>query len=287
MMMMMHCDVATRRPADRRFALTDWRARLGTGLLLTATLAVMSPPAALAQATAGAAATYLSDRAWTSMTNGWGPVENDRSNGEEAGGDGAPLTLNKVTYPKGLGAHAPSDLRFALNGACTSLMADVGVDDEKGTAGSVVFQVWTDGVKKYESGIMTGSMPGESITVSVLGTTELALIVADGGDGTWSDHGDWANARVSCGGDTVPAVTVASPRPAPGTSRSPARPTVAFPEAMNAATLTPARAQAGERVGGSTTLAFRFPTMRMPTTRPNAPPIPAPINWARMSLAVA
>jgi len=37
------------------------------------------------------------------MTNGWGPVERDRSNGESAPGDGNPLTLDGVVYLKGLG----------------------------------------------------------------------------------------------------------------------------------------------------------------------------------------
>ena len=32
--------------------------------------------------------TYLSDRAWTTVENGWGPVEKDRSNGETAADDG-------------------------------------------------------------------------------------------------------------------------------------------------------------------------------------------------------
>ena len=53
------------------------------------------------------------------MTNGWGPVEKDRSNGEAGASDGEPITLNGVTYAKGLGAHAASDVRYALNGACS------------------------------------------------------------------------------------------------------------------------------------------------------------------------
>jgi hypothetical protein len=200
------------RRIGRRCASSHLRARLGTGLLVAASLAVMSPPAALRAAGPSTARFYLSDRAWTSMTNGWGPVERDRSNGDQAEGDGATLTLNGVTYPKGLGVHAPSDVRFALNGACTSFMAVVGVDDEKGAEGSVIFQVWTDGVKQFDSGVMTGAMPGANVNVSVLGVKEIALIVTDAGDGNWSDHGDWANARVRCGGDTTgPTVTPISP----------------------------------------------------------------------------
>ena len=60
----------------------------------------------------GSGGTYLSDLPWTSMINGWGPAERDRSNGELGASDGATLTLNGVTYAKGLGVHAV--LRCAL-----------------------------------------------------------------------------------------------------------------------------------------------------------------------------
>ncbi|MGH3117192.1 MAG: PQQ-dependent sugar dehydrogenase, partial [Gaiellales bacterium] len=58
--------------------------------------------------------TYLSDLTWTTMTNGWGPAEKDKSNGEQALGDGRTLTLNTQTYAKGLGVHAASDIRYAI-----------------------------------------------------------------------------------------------------------------------------------------------------------------------------
>jgi hypothetical protein len=179
-------------------------------VVLMAVVALLSPPPATAQTST--ATDYLSDRAWTSMTSGWGPVEKDRSNGGYAGGDGLPLSLNGVVYQKGLGAHAPSEIRYALGGACRALTATVGVDDEQGAAGSIVFQVWTDGVKQFDSGMLTGAMPGLNINVSMLGAQELALIITDGGDGNWNDHGDWADARVSCGADTrAPTMTATSP----------------------------------------------------------------------------
>jgi hypothetical protein len=115
-------------------------------------------------------------------------------------------------------------VRYALNGSCTSLTAVVGVDDEKGAEGSVVFQVWTDGVKQFDSGVVTGAMPGAAVSVSVVGVTEIALIVTDGGDGTWSDHADWADVRVSCGADrsvpTVPTATTTTTTTAPAAGAS-------------------------------------------------------------------
>ncbi len=112
---------------------------------------------------------YLIDLTWTSATNGWGPVEKDRSNGETAAGDGRTITLNTVSYPKGVGLQAASDVRYYLGGTCSTFTSDMGVDDEAGTAGSVVFKVWADGTKLYDSGVMTGTTATESVSVSLTG----------------------------------------------------------------------------------------------------------------------
>jgi glucose/arabinose dehydrogenase len=157
---------------------------------------------------------YLSDLFWTSMTNGWGPVELDRSNGENAAGDGRTITLNGTTYAKGLGGHAASDVRYSLGGNCTRFRASVGVDDEVSSAGSVVFQVWAEGTKLYDSGVMTGTSATKNIDIDITGRTSLALIVTNGGDNVDFDHADWANARVECGGapgSTPPSATIATP----------------------------------------------------------------------------
>jgi LmbE family N-acetylglucosaminyl deacetylase len=141
---------------------------------------------------------YLSDLTWTSMTNGWGPVERDLSNGEKAQGDGHTITLNGVTFAKGLGGHAASDVRYAIGG-CTRFQASVGVDDEVGPNGSVVFQVYLDGVKAYDSGLMLGNSLTAPLDLDVTGKNELRLVVTNGGDNVDYDHADWANARLTCG----------------------------------------------------------------------------------------
>jgi alpha-galactosidase len=142
---------------------------------------------------------YLSDRAWTVAANGYGPVERDRSNGEDLAGDGTTIALKGVPYAKGLGVHATAEVRYPLNAACTAFTAVVGVDDEVGANGSVAFQVWTDGVQRFDSGVMTGAMAGQSVAVNVTGANELLLFMTDGGDGSNYDHGDWADAQVTCG----------------------------------------------------------------------------------------
>jgi glucose/arabinose dehydrogenase len=157
--------------------------------------------------------TYLSDLSWTSMTNGWGPVEKDTSNGEANAGDGHTITLNGVTYAKGLGAHALSDIRYAIGGNCTRFHSDVGVDDEKSTNATIVFRVYADGALLYDSGTMTPSSATKTVDVDITGKSELQLSVGDAGDGIDSDHADWAAARVDCGqsANAAPVPTIASP----------------------------------------------------------------------------
>jgi hypothetical protein len=141
---------------------------------------------------------YVSDLTPTSSTNGWGPVEKDRSNGESGAGDGHVITLNGATYQKGLGVHANSNLTYDLTGkGYTTFTSDIGVDDEVGARGSVIFQVWADGVKLYDSGVMIGTTATKSISVPIAGKSIFSLVVIGGNDGVDFDHADWAGAKLS------------------------------------------------------------------------------------------
>ncbi|WP_231557371.1 NPCBM/NEW2 domain-containing protein [Deinococcus sp. YIM 77859] len=152
----------------------------------------------------------LSNEPWTAATNGWGPAERNRSNGEKGTGDGRTLTLNGKTYGNGFGVHSDSSLSFDVGGKCTSFTADIGVDDEVGSLGSVVFQVYADGVKLYDSGIMTGASTTKSVNVNIAGRRELKLVVTNAGDNIHYDHADWANAMLR---DCVVTTTTAPSTP--------------------------------------------------------------------------
>ena len=146
---------------------------------------------------------YLSDLATVSTTNGWGPVEHDQSNGEQGSGDGGPITIGGVVYPKGLGVHAPSTIVYSIDG-CSLLRAGIGLDDEVGSNGSVIFEVRGDGGLLYQSGILRGSDGAEDIAVDITGVSSLELRVTDGGDNVYWDHADWGDARIECGGGPPP-----------------------------------------------------------------------------------
>jgi hypothetical protein len=219
--------------------------------------------------------TYRSDLTWTSLTNGWGPLEKDLSNGELGTGDGLPLRLAAQTYAKGLGGHAPSDVRYALAGNCSRFKASVGVDDEVGSNGSVTFEVYADATKIYDSGLMTGSTATQLVDVSVSGASQLRLAITNGGDNINYDHADWALARIECGsggGDiTPPTITTRTPAPGATGIALDVSPTATFSEAMDASTLTSATltiVQQGQSTPLAATVSYDGPS-RTATLDPN------------------
>ncbi|WP_192583112.1 NPCBM/NEW2 domain-containing protein [Streptomyces albicerus] len=141
---------------------------------------------------------YLGDLPWLSTTNGWGPVERNTSNGESAAGDGNPLTINDVVYAKGLGVHAESSIEYYTGKACETVTAQVGVDDEEGSEGSVAFEIWADGTKAASTGVLTNAQAAQALSADVTGAQVVRLVTTDGGDGITSDHGDWGDARLTC-----------------------------------------------------------------------------------------
>ncbi|WP_372350661.1 NPCBM/NEW2 domain-containing protein [Streptomyces sp. KL116D] len=199
-------------PSGKSFA-TPWRVTVPAGTAtgsydLTLRASYRSPqgtrvtttvPVTAHVATAPPAGTSaLSDLPWLATTNGWGPVERDTSNGESAAGDGNPITIGSVVYAKGLGVHAQSSVDYYTARACERVTAKVGVDDEKGTKGTVAFEIWADGAKVASTGVLTNADAAQDLSADVTGAQVVRLVVTDGGDGIDSDHADWADAQLSC-----------------------------------------------------------------------------------------
>ncbi|HKI28480.1 MAG TPA: NPCBM/NEW2 domain-containing protein, partial [Actinomycetota bacterium] len=144
--------------------------------------------------------TYAGDLAWGTARNGWGPPEIDRSNGERAPDDGGPLRIGTSAFDHGIGAHAPSLIVVELDGRCSLFLADVGLDEEVGDRGSVVFEVWGDGERVAVSGIVRGPQAPVPIAADLRGVGRMSLVVTAGGDGNAFDHADWGDARLACSG---------------------------------------------------------------------------------------
>ena len=141
----------------------------------------------------------VSDLPFVSATNGWGPVERDTSNGEQAAGDGKPITIGGTTYAKGIGTNSISDIRIYLGGRCTSFTSAVGVDDEQHGAGTVTFSVVADGTTRVATPTLRGNQPATTLNADLTGVQILDLVVGDAADGNGNDHGDWAAPVLTCG----------------------------------------------------------------------------------------
>lgn len=140
--------------------------------------------------------TFLSDMPFFSnVSNGWGPAERDTSVGGSGQGDGNMITLNGKGYEKGLGVHAYSKASFYIGKNFSRFITDIGLDSET-QGGSVVFRVWGDGQKLYDSGVMKSETDTQHVNVDVSNVDVLTLEVTDGGVGNGATHADWAGAKL-------------------------------------------------------------------------------------------
>lgn len=143
-------------------------------------------------------AVYLTDLperiAWARQ--GWGVLGIDESVRADATGPTVPLEIAGRRYTKGLGTHANSEIYFHLDGLYDSFEAEAGCQAGAGV-GSIVFQVFGDGTKLYDSGLVKGGEPARQVSVKVAGIQLLKLAVADGGDGILCDMANWAEARLT------------------------------------------------------------------------------------------
>ena len=67
------------------------------------------------------------------------------------------ITLNGKEYDKGIGVAINSSVTYNLDGKYARFFSDIGVDDSTGGEGSVTFQVWADGKKIFDSGVIHGN----------------------------------------------------------------------------------------------------------------------------------
>ncbi|AXB42053.1 glycoside hydrolase family 97 catalytic domain-containing protein [Amycolatopsis albispora] len=140
----------------------------------------------------------VSDLPFVSAANGWGPVERNRSVNDQAAGDGNPLRIGGVTYEKGLGTHAPSEVTVYLGRGCQEFTALAGLDDETTEPGSAVFEVLGDGAPLAATPVLRGGDAALAVRADVRGVRMLTLRTTDGGDGKNHDHTDWAVPRLTC-----------------------------------------------------------------------------------------
>ena len=151
------------------------------------------------------------------LRQGWGRPKIDRSIEDR------PLSIGGRSFERGIGSHASSLLHLRLAGGTERFASWVGVDDETEGRGSVVFRVYADGRKRFDSGVMRGGDGPLRIDLVLEGVQMLTLVTTDAGDGNHYDHADWAEAELHATGvapeaadaPTEPKVLL-TPPPGPG-----------------------------------------------------------------------
>lgn len=133
----------------------------------------------------------LSDIEPTSATIGWGTIEMNRAV------SGKMLSVDSVTYSKGIGTHANSEIEYLVQGMYSMFTASVGVDDgNESDRGSVEFSVLGDGKELWRSDTVKRSDPAKAVNVDIKGVRLLVLRVTDAGDGNDFDHADWLDPKI-------------------------------------------------------------------------------------------
>ncbi len=146
--------------------------------------------ATLAAVAAQAQTTHLSSIAPRLANQGWGVLSFDH------GADGKPLQIGERRFDHGVATHARSNLVYLVAGRYRTFRAWVGVDAATGKpdVATAIFEVFADGRKLFESGVMKVDTPARRVEVELRGVNVLRLVVTY--EGTYADRADWAEAEL-------------------------------------------------------------------------------------------
>lgn len=141
--------------------------------------------------------TYLSDIEYQSAKVGWGNLQKDKSPEGEA------IELYdrgySQGYAKGISAHANSEVIYNVEGSGYNYFeANVGISQTKkgNDNASAKFEVWVDGEKQYDSGMMRWNTNQQYVKVDITDAKEVKLITNDCNYMyNWADMTIWAGAR--------------------------------------------------------------------------------------------
>jgi alpha-galactosidase len=177
-----------------------------------------------------------------------------RGRGQRGQPAAAPVfRLGGATYAHAVPLQSDGDLAIELSGAAR-FVSMIGVDDGSApqparegappppppAPGSVVFGVWVDGNKAFESGVMKRGDTPQMVSIDLTGAKRLVLAVIDANDGTSGDNAVWGGAAI-VGATQKPDVRVAAPAAEPAPQIASARtsaPMINYPRITGA---TPGR----------------------------------------------
>jgi alpha-L-fucosidase 2 len=129
----------------------------------------------------------------THITSGWGTPKINVSIA------GKPLRIGSEEFDQGIGVHAPSEIVIPLENQYRWVTFYAGVSADMTEKGSVTVEVWLDGKKIHDTGVMKVKEEPRYVSLPVDGGRELKIIGTDAGDGVAADHLNLGNVRLSAG----------------------------------------------------------------------------------------
>lgn len=167
--------------------------------------------------------TYLTRLVPLSARQDLSPLGVNRSIG------GRPLRIAGRRYYWGLGTDAGECVTYFLGAGYESFSGEIGIDDETGGNGSVVFEIRGDDEPLLKSDVIRGGQSPQRFSVSVKDKKKLTLIVTDAGDGAEGDHADWGDAYLRAARRWGPVPSSRPTRTSRPTSRPATQPAAATP----------------------------------------------------------
>jgi NPCBM/NEW2 domain/Domain of unknown function (DUF1929) len=145
----------------------------------------------------------LSAVPWSYAKESYAKESNAKDTADEPKKDtnrkGGPLTVAGQTYQRGLGTQPTSEIMYALSGKCEVFSSKVGIDDT--SQGSAVFQLFADGIKLWDSGVIkAGDAAKATGNINVVDTMRLSLVVQSdlSVPTTQPVYANWVQTRLSC-----------------------------------------------------------------------------------------
>lgn len=130
---------------------------------------------------------YLSDVVdYGSITTGW------KTPGKDTSCEGGAIRVGGVTYEKGIGLHADSEVVYNTDERYSRICGVAGIDNEVG-GGNAIFRIYADDKLIYERELSGGQ--ADAFDLSISQAAKIRLVTdANGNDS--QDHTDWADVRL-------------------------------------------------------------------------------------------
>ncbi|CAN1501525.1 Fibronectin type III [Spirosomataceae bacterium] len=153
--------------------------------------------------------TYLSDLKFVSASNGLGPIELNKTNGNSGDGDGAAIILKGQSYVKGIGVANNAEIKYQIpSGQFYKFRSFIGISDDVSNTcdntGGLIFKVYGNETLLYTSPTIYRNTALQEVNVNIFAYSSIRLKVEPVGSNMTCNRAVWADARLLCSlGDTM------------------------------------------------------------------------------------